>query len=353
MPRIGIALSGGGSRAIVFHAGLFKFFAESRMLADIVAVSSVSGGSLFLGLVYTINKNKWPSDADYLDVVLPRLRKLLTTTCLQSEATKLLFFPKFWKYAFSRSNILAIAMERHWEVNGPLSAMPESPEWSINGTTAETGRRFRFKQSRCGDYELGYAEASSFLLSEAMAASAAFPLLIGPLRLQTSRFNWRKRPRWGGTEKDEVDFHPPFRSIHIMDGGVYDNLGMEPFFDVGSQTLKDEAGIERLIISDGGLPLPRADLPAIWSFSRLKRVVEITTDQVHALRVRAFISAVRKQPAIGRFFSIGTFCEGYSDVLSRDEVKRLACYPTNLRSMASSDFDLLTRHGYEVAKNNN
>ena len=68
-----------------------------------------------------------------------------------------------------------------------LADLPEVPVWSINGTTAETGRRFRFKRTAVGDYELGYAEAAKFKVADTMAISAAFPGLIGPFVIQNSR----------------------------------------------------------------------------------------------------------------------------------------------------------------------
>ena len=43
--NIGIALSGGGIRATIFHLGLFRWLAEHEMLEEIKSISSVSGAS--------------------------------------------------------------------------------------------------------------------------------------------------------------------------------------------------------------------------------------------------------------------------------------------------------------------
>lgn len=50
--KIGIALSGGGVRAAAFHAGVLKRLAERGLLEHVAHVSTVSGGSLFTGLVF-------------------------------------------------------------------------------------------------------------------------------------------------------------------------------------------------------------------------------------------------------------------------------------------------------------
>ena len=52
--KIGLALSGGGFRASVFHIGVLTFLAEKKQLENISYISTVSGGSLLIGLIYSI-----------------------------------------------------------------------------------------------------------------------------------------------------------------------------------------------------------------------------------------------------------------------------------------------------------
>jgi len=63
---IGLALSGGGVRAAAFHAGVLRYLAEKGFLEKVVHVSSVSGGSLFVGLVFQYGNCKWPGSEAYL-----------------------------------------------------------------------------------------------------------------------------------------------------------------------------------------------------------------------------------------------------------------------------------------------
>ncbi len=57
---IGIALSGGGVRAAVFHLGLLGRLAAADLLEQVTFISTVSGGSLGMGLVYSLSGNRWP-----------------------------------------------------------------------------------------------------------------------------------------------------------------------------------------------------------------------------------------------------------------------------------------------------
>lgn len=187
--RIGIAFSGGGLRAASFHAGVVKWLAEEGLLESVTHISTVSGGSLLAGLVFSLSGNRWPSSRQYLIEIFPQIRELLTTKSLQNDSLKRLTLkPSNWKLLLARANVIAQSIEELWGVTGVIGELPSTPIWSNNATTAETGRRFRFKQNVIGDYEVGYAYANNFKLSEAMAVAVAFPGGIGPLLLDTSRY---------------------------------------------------------------------------------------------------------------------------------------------------------------------
>ena len=46
MNRIGLALSGGGFRATLFHLGMIRFLREANILPNVTHITSVSGGSI-------------------------------------------------------------------------------------------------------------------------------------------------------------------------------------------------------------------------------------------------------------------------------------------------------------------
>ena len=80
--KIGLALSGGGMRATLFHLGILKWLAEMELLENIKHVSTVSGGSICAGLVYSSNNMKWPSSKEYLEKVLPEIKKKILPNCM-------------------------------------------------------------------------------------------------------------------------------------------------------------------------------------------------------------------------------------------------------------------------------
>jgi predicted acylesterase/phospholipase RssA len=49
--EIGLALSGGGVRAAVFHLGVLKRLADEGLLESVSAISTVSGGSLVMAAI--------------------------------------------------------------------------------------------------------------------------------------------------------------------------------------------------------------------------------------------------------------------------------------------------------------
>lgn len=340
---VALALSGGGIRAMVFHLGVMRCLAERGLLERITHVSSVSGGSLIVGLMFVENKMQWPMSRQFLDVVYPALRTKLCTRSLQWGAARQLLRPRNWRFVLSRANLLAAALKHDWQVTGSLSELPSAPEWSINGTNAENGRRFRFKQKNFGDYLMGYARSGGFPLADAMAVSAAFPGGFGPLALRADQHVWHKRPEWDAAEGSEAPVATPYPSLHLYDGGVYDNLGLEPFFDAGRGTSKLPNHF--IFASDAGLPLSAGFSDGPINPRRLKRVADIMSDQTRALRVRTFVHFVTQAKERGAFVFIGCRAEAVDAGLAESAKE----YPTTLRRIDTSTFDDIARHGYEAA----
>lgn len=364
-PQIGLALSGGGVRAMAFHCGVLRWLAETRRIESITQVSSVSGGSLFIGQVLSKNNWEWPSSDIYFERIHPEIKRTVTTVDLQCSAVKRLLRPSNWRYLLSRANVLSQSIEHDWGVAAHLGQLPASPVWSVNGTTAETGKRFRFKRDGCGDYEVGYASASDFKVADALAVSAAFPLGIGPFVIRTAEFKWSMRGTWGKASVQDGPHTVPFKRLHLYDGGVYDNLGLEPLFDIGKQELKTNANY--LVVSDAGLPLEREFSSGPLSPFRLKRVSDITMDQTRSLRIRALSNYLIRTPNAGVYLQIGVEpreriakYRGKNEEaarkllgfewLSSAEIERAAFYETTLHKLTVPAFDGIERHGYETAK---
>ena len=165
--KIALALSGGGFRATVFHLGVLARLAEEKQLENVTFVSSVSGGSLCGGLIFAANQMKWPTSAEYIDIVVPAVRRLLTTFSLEGA---LIFraVGAFWTLLETRADDLSLLMQMHWGIRAKLSSLPAQPRWMINATCYETGKNWRFERFRMGDYVFGYSHDTDIPLSESI-----------------------------------------------------------------------------------------------------------------------------------------------------------------------------------------
>lgn len=343
-PPIALALSGGGIRAMIFHLGVLRYLAEVERLEAVERISTVSGGSLIIGLIFREAAMTWPTSNQFLKDVHHVLRDKLCSRSLQMDAVRQLVRPTHWRFLLSRANLLAAALRESWGITGKVADLPARPEWSINGTTAENGKRFRFKRDTIGDYKIGYAHPHGFGLAEAVAVSAAFPGGFGPLALDVRQFDWWKR-EWDAEPGSEERVTPEGTVLHLYDGGVYDNIGIEPFFDSGK--LQAKQNDVSIVVSDASAPLRTGFKFGPINPFRLKRVADITSDQAHALRVRTFVSYL--QGGIGRGAFIYISSSGSSSRRRADSTFARE-FPTSLRRLRAHEFDTIERHGYHTAE---
>ena len=353
--NIGLALSGGGIRAMVFHLGLFKWLAEMNLLEQVRKISSVSGASLCVGMIYAHNNLAWPSSQVFLTKTLPSIEETLKVNLQMYAIARWLFSPRHWN---KRVNIIAKVLENRWGVHGNLQQLTGDVIWIVNCTTYETGKRFHFCQNDMGDHVTGYVNKPNFLISEAMAASAGFPLLIGPYALRTDDFTWT--PSIYAKE----DWQPPGKqTIHLWDGGVYDNLGLESIYKLQDNGTLDE-DLEFLIVSNASSPLTQQDRPRIRLHKNLSRILDISMSQVAAVRTRSVMDFIIRTQK-GMYLKIGNTADyiasqGNKDskaiqsqltehCLSAEQVNKAMNHKTTLWKPSASEYQLLLRHGYEVA----
>ncbi|MDR3311838.1 MAG: patatin-like phospholipase family protein [Spirochaetaceae bacterium] len=343
--KIGIALSGGGIRATIFHLGVFKYLAEKDMLHQITHISSVSGASLCVALLFAHNSNKWPTDKQYLDDVLPRIEKTILKNNIQTAAlVRLPFSPAYWG---NKAALIAKMMREKWQVTGGLQDLPDTPRWEINCATFETGKNFRFTKERMGDYQIGHVKNPAFPLAEAAAASAGFPILIGPLKFDARKYQWDK-------EQKETTYY-------LWDGGVYDNMGIESLYKPG----KGLADTDFLVVSNASAPSGYLHRNGLSSAKNLKRLLDITMDQVSGLRSRDIVANVMNQDK-GLYINIGNNAEKIANAedskadartakeliaacMSAEQAQKVRAYETTLSSPTPENFRLILRHGYENA----
>lgn len=369
--QIGLALSGGGFRATVFHLGVLSRLAAEGLLNDISHLSTVSGGSLCGALVYSANGYRWPTPDEFYGMVVPHIARLITEHDLQG-----IYLRGILRNPLSifrpRASDIAYLIRSLWGIDASLKDLsaPDAdagqPLWHIVSTSYETGKGWYFTQQRMGDYVFGYNMRPDFPISEAVAASSAVPGLVGPLVLDASRYEWLQFP--SAQLLTPVD--PLFQKVHLWDGGVYDNLGLEPLTNYSGKVDSYEfrKGVDFLLVSDAaGVPAHQAYGSLLNRPNSLMRLVDIFKDQVRALRARSTVAYIKmsKHPfPPGRYFQIDNSCaqmfrkayrtaeevaaltEGY---FPEEKARALAGMSTTLRNLTMDEFRDLYRHGFEVA----
>jgi len=91
---------------------------------------------------------------------------------------------------------------------------------------------------------------------------------------------------------------------------------------------------------------------------RIKRLMDVMMDQTRALRVRGFISYIKRSKRGGYLGIVRT--PNIQDVIQKQDnpaefladqlATQIANFPTSLSRLDEGDFDLIARHGYEMAK---
>jgi NTE family protein len=278
-----------------------------------------------------------------------------------------------WNVFETRSDDLSALMQRHWGVTASLRDLPDNPRWMINATCHETGKNWRFERFRMGDYVFGYTYDTDIPLSDAMAASAGFPGLVGPLVLDATQRSWFRyqhaRPNVHSVSTapedqrkwESVPIQPAFSQVHLWDGGIYDNHGLEGVHDFITGWHEN---VDFLIVSDAaGRPKPGKYRRGVRALKRI--VTDIMMDQIRSLRSRAVLERLinHGDEDQGSFLQTGNTCQyvlqraGKEDeidrlcsgCLSEVDAIRAAEMPTVIRKLAIDEFELLFRHGYEVA----
>ncbi len=361
--EVGLALSGGGIRAAVFHLGVLRYLAEHGLMERVTLLSTVSGGSLITAAIVSHSGMQWPTSSRYLEAIYPALRQMLTNCDLFSVRALGLsgLLRQNTRLLNQRAQILVDLLGQQWKIKGVLHDLPEAPTWWINATCVETGKNWRFSKREMGDWQFGRHYEPPFTLAQAVAASAAVPYVIGALRLELPQSGWYATDP--ATRKPRHGIKPSLDAVRLWDGGAYENLGLEALYKADQGLV----GCNFLICSDASGPMqiaPKARALASLLRGRLgsPRLFDISSDQIRALR-RMLVNALRRGEIQGALLRMGNSTRAldlksgrtaaareYDDVLSEDDVAAAATHPTDLGTLSSDAFDRIARHGHEVTE---
>jgi NTE family protein len=270
---IAIALSGGGFRAMLFHAGALLRFAELGLLAQTKRVSSVSGGSIAAGYLACVwSKLKQDGFQNFKSTLV---EPILAFSGQKIDVVDALTGSLPWT---SAAEEVADSYDRYLFAKRTLQDLPDEPRFVFCATNLQSGVLWRFSKPYAGDYVVGRLDQPKLRLALAVAASSAFPPLLSPLALTLPEGSFKSWENGPGPvpEAELAEFR---KRILLTDGGVYDNHGIEPI-------VKRYATV---FVSDGGAPFSRqSELGTDW-ISQLRRVLDVTDNQVRALRRRDLI----------------------------------------------------------------
>lgn len=233
MSKIGLALSGGGSRAIAFHLGCFKTLNYYGLLDKIDMISSVSGGSVIAGAYcYSDYKNF----EEFEEIIIQLLKKGLVTPGLKKYIKRLpkLMFNKFFNGDGEPTNRTHVFSEALDDMLFNKKLMRENNldvRIVINSYDLVTNSCFRAGNKDSGTYKLGLVKDNKVLVSNAVTASAAHPLWLSILTKKYVFSNGKER------------------KLHLVDGGIYDNSGLS-CFDPTRNGINSDIRVDKIIALD-------------------------------------------------------------------------------------------------------
>ena len=250
---VALAFSGGGTRAAAFSYGVLEFLRnteivgpkgnKSRLLDHVSLITGISGGS-FTALAYGLYGDKLFADYEQ------RFLKRDVQGEITSRTINPIYWPSLWSSYWGRSELAADLYDEilfNGATFGDLDR-GKGPMIIAAATDISTGARLTFTQPT---FDALCSDLNAVRLSRAAAASSAVPVVLTTITLNNYGGTcgyalpvWIKpfvdaveppRPAARATRhaKEEADFadgvNRPY--IHVVDGGVSDNLGMRAILD--------------------------------------------------------------------------------------------------------------------------
>jgi len=328
---------------MLFHVGALWRLHELGWLTSLQRISSVSGGSIASGALAMA----WPELVqDHAPDTTRFVRHFVAS--VRHVARQTIDVRAVLTGLFSTRSIAQQVARRYDALlfhGATLADLPDesrggAPQFVFNASNVQTGALFRFTRTSLSDWHLGHTAQPAMSLSVAVASSSAFPPLLSPMTLAFAHDDW--------TATDISDLHrPPFTTrVVLTDGGVYDNLGLEPIWKT----------YRTLLVSDAGGKLAPEERPrADWLFGTT-RVLDLLDQQVRNLRNREIMQAMQLPRDDGSMWRAGAYWGvrtdiakyGLADALPypHDRAMRLAAVHTRLARLDDTIQEELINWGY-------
>jgi NTE family protein len=355
---IALALSGGGFRATLFHLGVVERLYELGVLDQVAYLSTVSGGSI-LGATLALNwealRTAPPETrAAVFDDRMVRPILGLVQADLRNRALRRCFRPS--RLLSQRGNVLAEVLDELHFQGKTLGDLPRldngGPRVAINATNLRTAKRFRFSQDSIGDYKC-YSETDVARLpvSTAVAASAAYPPTFAPLVLP---FLGPYHAWTFASPPERVEAKgPPAREVALVDGGVYENLGLS--------AARQRA--DRIIAVDAGAPIDLEERTAESISATSLRAVDVMMSRILSSDVRIFVRDLEDGKLNGCFIRASRSAHEVATLptrrvaaltgdvagLGEPDARAVSLLRTDLDAFSDLEVTLLRYHGRSLA----
>ncbi len=300
-PKIGLALSGGGSRVIAFHLGCLRALHRLGLLDRVAVISTVSGGSV----------RALAAQFERFEVRSPLHRFASRTTLLEAALDDLLF------------------------KGASLKDLRAQPHLVINATELRTGSAFRFGTNESGSWRWGKLHRNHVSVAHAVAASAAYPLFL---------------PAFDETQTFEKDGVLKNSRVILTDGGIYDNLGLGCLWpDRSPDVSLNVVPVDTILCCSAGYGL-RQDPPSQFIFARMLSVFSAVFDRVQNAAMHRLHEAQRSGQ-IKRFIFpyLGQqdrqLPNPPANLVHREEVH---AYPTDFNAMPDEWIERLSLRGEQL-----
>jgi predicted acylesterase/phospholipase RssA len=342
--KFGLALSGGGFRAALYHLGVVRFLRDAGALQGVTDIASVSGGSI-LAAHLTLNWDRYNGDDASFDEAAAEIVKsvqfdlrnhIVRRLPLQVPLRMLARLPFIDRRQFTPNALLERYYEKHLYGDRCLHELPERPMLHMLATNVSTGALSAFNRDGLFIQQRGSGDRQPFKhvpgqlarVARVVGASSAFPGFFPPVAVTAADLGVRDGQ---------------FPTEYFTDGGVFDNLGLRAFLWLQQH---DEE-FDHVFVSDAGKPFQILSDATLGVIGQSVRASDILWDRVWQLERENF-----------------SHLEGFTFLPITEAVKQsddpTALHPVVQREVQSIRTDLdrfstqeiraLVQHGYEVTR---
>ena len=356
--RIGLALSGGGFRASIFHLGVIRRLEELGVMKHVNTISGVSGGAIIAAYYVVemekrlcqhqkyLKKNPCKIDKVRLKIFKEIAGDFFKVIALNLRSRAMLFSPFCHPWLFikslwpscSRSDIMQKEYDRRLfdDKDKTLKCLPKvtsrdndgcseedarlwtRPEVILNTTSLHTGKRIEFKRDQ-----------NTLKLSRVVGASSGVPGFFPPTTICGKK---------------------------LVDGGVADNQGIDALISL-DRSLDDDQNdtpdFDVLLVSDASGQMEQVKRPYSWFLSVLFRVVTIFQFQLRRKMLKLLRFWEKNDESNREFAFVHLFLDlekdgGDTPCVPSKYIPALGDIRTDLDQFSIIEWEALMYHGYTL-----